>query len=835
MLCVTAHADTTFHARAVEKSAGHVRWLAPAEKRPSVALVLSGGGARGLAHIGVLQAWEEMGLPVDLIVGTSIGGTMGGLFCAGYSGDSLAAITKAANWSRILSNSPSRGSLFLSRRRENEQYIVELRFDGLRPKLPTALSSGQQLSDFLNTLTRSENYRIDGDFDRLRIPLRVVATDLVSGERVVIGSGSLGDALRSTVAIPLAFTPWENDGRLLVDGGLVDPIPVDVARELGAQWIVAVNATSPLLGREELTDPLTLANQATSVMVLKRQEEQLGNADFVITPDLAGLSNSSFQKIVELIERGHAAALPVLRRVADSLRQVRAHTGNGATPPSADTLAPEYIQWRLDRIVAGGRAVRASARLLGAGDSARVEWDLDTLPALKHVQLSGNTLIPSDSLLAEVDALVGTAPTGEALATALAGIELMYEARGYSLVTLARAELTRDGLLVLAVDEAPVAGVVITGNERTRTSVIRRSLPELVGHPMDEKEIESGVSMVYATGFFHSVTATAVRRDSLPEIHFRVTEQDFLRLRLGLHWDEEFHAETKVELADINTLGYGHKTALTMLFGDRRKFYRLSVGTDRLSSTYLTYQVALYHQRDTWRRYVGSETLPTTFRFNRTGGKLSLGQQIRHFGELSMGMRVEHVDDILEPAVAETNLELRTVWLEAQLDTYDRFPFPRKGYRQRLTLEHAEKTLGGAAQYTRFYGELDGVIPLGHEHAVHFGIQSGTADTRLPESERFLMGGRYSFLGWRVGEGRGDHFWIGDLGLRFRLPGRRFLTFRYNLGNIWNNGDKIDLLDVDHGGGVAFAIDSPFGPLEVAGGIAEHRQLNGYVHLGLPF
>lgn len=817
------------------KSTGDVQWLAPAEKRPKIALVLSGGGARGLAHIGVLQAWEEVGLPIDLIVGTSIGGTMGGLYSAGYSADSLASLTRAANWNRILSSSPSRGSLFLSRRRENEQYIVELRFNGLRPKFPTALSSGQQLSDFLNTLTRAENYRIGGDFDRLRIPLRVVATDLVSGERVVIGSGNLGDALRSTVAIPLAFTPWETDGRLLADGGLVDPIPVDVAREQKADWIVAVNATSPLLPREDLTDPLTLANQATTVMVMQRQKEQLGNADFVITPDLSGLSNSSFQKVGELIERGHEAALPVLRNVKDAMEQKSAHPANGTSPPSADTLSPEYIQWRLDRLVAGGRAVRASARLVGAGDSARVVWDIDTLPALKYVQLAGNTLIPTDSLLGAIYPLIGTGPSGDTLAAALATIEQLYEASGYPLVSLAKVLLTQDGLLVLGVDEAPVGEVVITGNKRTRTSVIRRSLPELIGRPINEKELETGVSTVYATGFFHSVTATAVEVDSLPQIEFRVTEQDFVRLRLGLHWDEEFHAETKVELADINTLGYGHKTALTTLFGDRRKFYRLSVGADRLSSTYLTYQVALYHQRDTWRRYRGSELLPTTWRFNRTGGRISLGQQIRHFGEFSVGVRAEHVDEILEPGVSDQNIEVRTLWAEAQLDTYDRFPFPRKGYRQRLTFERAERGLGGSAQYTRFYGELDGVIPLGYEHAILFGIQTGTADTRLPESERFLMGGRYSFLGWRVAEGRGDHFWIGDLGLRFRLPGRRFLTFRYNLGNIWSNGDKIDLLDVDHGAGVAFAIDSPFGPLEVAGGVAERRQINGYVHLGLPF
>jgi NTE family protein len=206
--------------------------------------------------------------------------------------------------------------VFLSRRHEKDEAIVELRFNGWKPRIPTALTSGQKLAAFLADLTRQADFRIDGDFDRLRVPLRVVATDLVSGERMIIGSGNLGDALRSTVAVPLAFTPWEVDGRLLADGGLVDPIPVDVARDLGADIVVAVNTTSPLLPRDRLTDPFTLANQATTVMVLDRQREQLARADVVITPQLDGFENSHFDRIELLMSKGYEASSPVMERVA---------------------------------------------------------------------------------------------------------------------------------------------------------------------------------------------------------------------------------------------------------------------------------------------------------------------------------------------------------------------------------------------------------------------------------------------------------------------------------------------------------------------------------------
>jgi outer membrane protein assembly factor BamA len=305
-------------------------------------------------------------------------------------------------------------------------------------------------------------------------------------------------------------------------------------------------------------------------------------------------------------------------------------------------------------------------------------------------------------------------------------------------------------------------------------------------------------------------------------------------LRLGFHWHEEFHAETIAELADINVLGTGHKVALSTLYGDRRKTYALGLSADRLFSTYLTYNLDLYHGRREWRRYVFGESIPGEFKFEHTGVRFSLGHQIRRFGNVAAGLRAEHVADRLIPGY-DSDYELRAFFVDARVDTYDRFPFPKHGYRQLLTLEKADEFFGGDARYVKVSGDVEGVVTFWKEHALIASGRAGTADTRLPEPERFVMGGRSSYQGWRTGEGRGDHFWVGDLGLRMRLPGRRFLTLIYNVGNIWTNGDKIDLLDVVHGAGVAFAIDSPAGPLEISGGISEKRKLIGYVHLGMSF
>jgi outer membrane protein assembly factor BamA len=200
-----------------------------------------------------------------------------------------------------------------------------------------------------------------------------------------------------------------------------------------------------------------------------------------------------------------------------------------------------------------------------------------------------------------------------------------------------------------------------------------------------------------------------------------------------------------------------------------------------------------------------------------------------------VGTRLEQIDTHLGSEPIGERLDLRAFWVEAALDTYDRHPIPSRGYRQELLLERAEDDLGGNVQYTKFRAHLQGVVPLGHQHATIVTLEAGTADTRLPESERFLLGGRDSFLGWRTGEGRGDHYWAGGVALRFHNGGRRFISLLYNLGNIWPNGSRIDLLDVDHGVAAAYTIDSPAGPLDFAVGIAEDRPLIGYVNLGFSF
>ncbi|HKZ21920.1 MAG TPA: patatin-like phospholipase family protein, partial [candidate division Zixibacteria bacterium] len=290
-------------------------------KKKKIGLALSGGGARGLAQIGILKVLERENIPVDYIAGTSIGGIVGGLYAAGFKAAELEKIALENNWTELLRDTPSRLSLLFSQREESQGILFQFRFDGLKPYIPQALTGAQKFTNFLSQLTLEANYQAQLDFDNLKIPFRSVCTDLVTGEKVVLDSGDLAWAMRATMAAPLAFTPVEWEGKLLVDGGLIDPIPVDVVKQMGADIVIAVNTSSVLADKEQILTPLDIAAQSTTVMTLEKKQQSLSRADAVIFPQLKNFTTTDFDKVKLLIELGEKEAekhLPQLRQILEN-------------------------------------------------------------------------------------------------------------------------------------------------------------------------------------------------------------------------------------------------------------------------------------------------------------------------------------------------------------------------------------------------------------------------------------------------------------------------------------------------------------------------------------
>lgn len=286
--------------------------VAPQEPaRLRVGLVLSGGGARGLAHVGVLKILEQLQVPVDCIAGTSMGAVVGGLYAAGLSADEIETLVRTLDWRSSFEDRSPRQDLDYRRKQEERQFLVRLPvgFDREGFRLPRGLVQGQKLTQVLRERTLA--VAAIEDFDRLPIPFRAVATDIETGEAVVLGHGDLTEAMRASMSAPGVFAPVEAGERLLVDGGLVNNLPVDVIRSMGADIVIAVDVGFRPQPREELDSAIALSNQMIAVMLQRetaRQRALMTTGDVLIEPPLGNLSSIEFDRVSQFLRKGEEAA-----------------------------------------------------------------------------------------------------------------------------------------------------------------------------------------------------------------------------------------------------------------------------------------------------------------------------------------------------------------------------------------------------------------------------------------------------------------------------------------------------------------------------------------------
>ncbi len=342
------------------------------EERPKIGLVLGGGGAKGLAHIPVLKQLDELSIPIDYIAGTSAGGIIGALYALGYSGAELERVAAAIHWEDIFVDRPPRSMLPFFEREADGRYQLEFFFKRGVPAAPRGLVYGQKFSLFFSQLT----FPVDGeiDFDLLPVPFRCVTVDLITGKEVVLGKGSLARAMRATMAIPTIFTPVEWEGRLLVDGGLLNNLPVDVVKDMGADIVIAVDLCGPLSGRDDLGSADKILSQSLRIVEIEQKKKNAELVDILIVPDMRGLSSSDFffpDKLAKIKEKGEEAASKSL----PALAALKKKYGLERSPETGEKFPKSERQEKffLERIIFSGNnnlpaSVISSAFGLKRGD-----------------------------------------------------------------------------------------------------------------------------------------------------------------------------------------------------------------------------------------------------------------------------------------------------------------------------------------------------------------------------------------------------------------------------------------------------------------------------------
>ena len=315
------------------------------KERPKIGYVLSGGGAKGMAHVGVLKVLEEVGLQPDYITGTSMGSIMGGLYAIGYSADEIALLIETIDWNSVLTNEIPANQVIMRRKDDYSRFIAEMPVHDGKPELPSGLIEGQKLSELFSDLT----WRQAGvnDFNDFPTPFSCIGTDILRGGKVEMNSGDLSSAMRASMAIPSVFTPVIRDSvHILVDGGVVRNFPVQEVIDMGADIVIGVYVGFDSEMEPEQLRSLTSVMTRTSLLSGAADvQSQVPLVDYMIVPDLTGYTPASFTSGKEIMERGEVAAraqIEKLRALADSINSM------GPPPskhqlPSQDSILIEDI------------------------------------------------------------------------------------------------------------------------------------------------------------------------------------------------------------------------------------------------------------------------------------------------------------------------------------------------------------------------------------------------------------------------------------------------------------------------------------------------------------
>ncbi len=283
------------------------------QSRPKIGLVLSGGGAKGLAHIGVLKVIDSLGIKVDYIAGTSMGAVVGGLYASGYNAHQLDSIFSAIDIDALLQDYTPRESKSFYEKRNDEIYALTLPFNNFKLGLPSGLSKGIYNFNLLSRLTLHVSHI--RDFKKLPIPFLCIATDLESGEQVILDSGVLAQSIIASGAIPTLYNPVEINGKLLIDGGVVNNYPVEELKERGVDFIIGVDVQEDLKTRDQLKDVTAVLSQINNFSMIEKMDGKRNQTNIYIKPDTKGYSVVSFYEGKEIIKKGNEKAIEFLNQL----------------------------------------------------------------------------------------------------------------------------------------------------------------------------------------------------------------------------------------------------------------------------------------------------------------------------------------------------------------------------------------------------------------------------------------------------------------------------------------------------------------------------------------
>ncbi|MEO6693652.1 MAG: patatin-like phospholipase family protein [Ignavibacteria bacterium] len=823
-----------------------------------IALVLSGGGARGIAQLGVINELEKNNIRIDMIVGTSIGSIIGGFYSSGYSSSEIEDILMDFNWDRALSltNKYQRTSLFLEQKKIQDRSLLTIPLDGIKPiLLPSSLSNGQYLSEKINSYILNARYHKKKNFNDLKIDFAAVTTDIVSGKRVVLIKGNLSESIKASFTFPLLYTPINIDGRDLVDGGLTSNIPTDVAKNLGADYTIVVNSTSPLRSDFELDDPLNTADQILSIAMQQLSNLQVKDANTVINPDIKNYSATDFSNIAFLISKGQKAALQNIDNIISDIDSIELseskYFNNFIINPRVEIDSDIYSAKYKDTLISLTEknferytSIERNLRILyRAGNfknvysvisrdelSAKIVYHVTENPIVEKIVVK-NSFQFLDSLIDKFETLNINNPVN------FNTTKILYEnilgalrKNSYSAVEIIKFYFDyKTNTLEIALSDGKVEDIELTGNKNTNSNVIIREFKFDKNIPVSNTNLTESIVNIMSTNLFKQVSFDFNYKKGItnPFLKVRVIEKNTKALRFSVKVDNERNLQLLLDLRDENIFGTAVESGILAAGGLRNRIYLFEIKSNQFFSLPLTFNFNTYYTFRDINRYVQSiDSVDKKFNvdkigeyrnFRNGGFSFLFGTQLERLGTLYGQAFIENQEIKNKFGSESLSEKLRVVKLKfgGIFDTEDILPFPTKGYLMNFYYETANNILAGNSGYTKLFISYEQYFPIGKSQTLRPKFIFGFGDKTTPLTEQYSLGGEKSFFGMVEDELRGRQILETSIEYRYLFPYKLFfdtyLSFRYDVGNVWQVTEDIRFKDLRHGIGLSASFDTPIG------------------------
>ena len=831
-------------------------WLikSPQKLRPKIALVLSGGGSRGLSQIGVLKVLEQNKIPIDYIVGTSIGAIVGGLYATGYSADTLEHIVKNTAWDEMFSllKDQDRNDMFLDQKIDNDRMLITLRFNDFSFVVPEAISNGNNFQYFLQKLLWNAPYYSSNSFDSLKIPFRAITTDLTHGKEYIIKEGNLIRAIRASATIPLRYTPIIIDSSLLVDGGIKNNIPVEAAQsEFSPDIIIAVNTVSPLLVNQDLNTPWSIADQVVGILLRDNEQKSLSLADITISPDLGYTKNTDFSDIHSLLNKGENAAQLQIESIKQLIILKQDSIFNQQlTKPLENIDSIKFNQ----QIVSGNTHVlrtQFSNILKAYFQNQSLCNDIECIN-IKEGMLNAEPLYPSiitastvqiqDSLhiLSEnvkqtiQDSVSGLTHTQFNLDTIIKTKEkILHVLRNnhYSFIDVDYIyDNQGDRKLTWIITIPKVQNIIIRTNSKTVSDILKREI-ETIPSLLHSKLVNDSWEKISGSNAYQDIDfKTKIINDTFL-LDIAVKQYPNQSIKLGARVDNERFGQLSLEAKQMELFGKDIEAYINIAGGQRNykiegtlKFpsilgslWNWNLTAYSLSKGIYTYSDIFSSDFNSYTKRKGNELTEEHY-----GIKSVFSRYLGRSGLLLFDIRYDKqrfFDKTEKPDFMYS--KICTAKLTGKYDTRDNADLPSKGTFLEFSLESSIFSFENNPSFSKAQFALKKSFTF-ENHTFTPSVIFGFSDNTLPIAEYFSLGRDDMFYGKREDDKRGLQLALASLEYRIKSSIKLFfptyLSIRYDMGSTWSSFETIKIAELQHGLGIGIIADTPIGNARITAG-----------------